>query len=167
MLTLFSFSQTYRDQLDPLLPYHDTDKWMRARLETRTPTAVTQCTVFQTSQDFTHYIGFTPAIDGGPNKDAVRLMMLYQCDNEAIDDSGETPSSSSSVSEDMCRTGVGVYGLNTMCQDVLFVWTPGSEGEAFDFGYGITANPVFLKIEKGFTYLLYSIYFRLSIIIDI
>ncbi len=98
-------------------------------------------------------------------------MMLYQCNNLEIEDQGDgdTPSLTmvkedrknstfsahcyaiffcliplpSQTSEDGCRTGNGpIENMYKLCQDVLYVYSPGDEGEELPGSYGITANEV-------------------------
>lgn len=67
-------------------------------------------------------------------------MMAYQCDNPAMVIAGDEPDTSR-VSEDGCKTGLGVgYDLSKYCLDLLFVWGPGSEGEHVPSGFGVEAN---------------------------
>ena len=68
-------------------------------------------------------------------------MMMYQCDNDAIDQHSDTPDEDG-ISNDGCRTGVGIDELNKLCQTVLFSWAPGNEGEALPDGKGVAANAV-------------------------
>ena len=68
--------------------------------------------------------------------------MVQQCDNFELEDYDEP--STGRVSYDQCRTDLGVEDLHKMCKDILFVWSPGSEGEALPDGKGIEALNVFL-----------------------
>ncbi len=74
------------------------------------------------------------------NKEEVTMMLAYQCDNKAFDEYSITPVTGAK-SDDGCKSGVGDL-VNKFCRDLLFVWTPGSEGEKLPDGKGIKANPV-------------------------
>jgi hypothetical protein len=67
-------------------------------------------------------------------------MLSYQCDNAAFTTYDITPDTSA-TSSDGCRTGVGDL-VDKLCRELIFVWSPGSEGEKLPDGKGIKAKEV-------------------------
>jgi len=73
----------------------------------------------------------------------VRLVMVWQCNNIMIKASGASPDNDA-VSWNGCRTGLDstVDNLHLMCQDLLYIWQPGTMPEVPAEQKAIKANPV-------------------------
>ena len=69
----------------------------------------------------------------------MRMMMVFQCDNSRIN-AGDIDTTKTST--DGCKTDLGVTNLHKMCENLVFAWSPGSQGEALPSGKGIEAIAV-------------------------
>eukprot|EP00094_Tigriopus_californicus_P006034 TCALIF_05811-PA protein Name:"Protein of unknown function" AED:0.07 eAED:0.07 QI:32/0.8/0.5/0.83/1/0.83/6/0/465 len=161
-VTLFTKSQD-ESQINSELTIQSTNSFSLRHNNEAVQNKFALCMLDYTTEDFTHWKGYILETKSTNNyKDGVQLMVAYQCDNVAIPTGNGAPDTRKTVT-DACQNDLGVTYVNRKCQDVLFVWSPGSDGEVLPKDMGIEVKP---KNADGRRYVMLMTYYKKALSTD-